>query len=92
MIGMHEASDASLLTLAEKQYRTIVTADLDFTRLLARAADIEVSLILFRGGLYTSSECLNRMERALAAVAGREGEQFVAVVGNDSTRVRFRKT
>ncbi len=48
--GLERASDADILVFATRAARTIVTADLDYPRLLALARTTDPSLILFRDG------------------------------------------
>jgi predicted nuclease of predicted toxin-antitoxin system len=48
-VGLHRATDAEIMARAKQDARIIVTADLDYPRLLAVAQASEPSLILFRG-------------------------------------------
>jgi len=50
-IGMAKAADAEILSRARQEARTVITADLDYARVLALARAGVPSLILFRGGL-----------------------------------------
>lgn len=48
---MAKAADAEILSRARQEARTVITADLDYARVLALARAGVPSLILFRGGL-----------------------------------------
>ena len=54
-IGMAKATDAEVLGRAKEETRTLITADLDYSRLLALADIREPSLILFRGGNWSDT-------------------------------------
>jgi len=86
-IGLERAADWELLELARHQNRVIVTADLDFPRLLALAAAEGPGLILFRGGSYSDSEMRDLLGRVLAEVPPEELERSICVV--DRERVRL---
>lgn len=49
------ATDKELLEIARRQDRIVITADLDFPRLLAQSSTEGPGLILFRGGDYSDS-------------------------------------
>jgi predicted nuclease of predicted toxin-antitoxin system len=49
-LGLHRPSDSEIMARGKQESRTIVTADLDYPRLLAMAGASEPSLILFRDG------------------------------------------
>jgi predicted nuclease of predicted toxin-antitoxin system len=86
-IGMERASDAEILDRAKQEARTIVTADLDYSRMLVIAGAIEPSLILFRGGDWSDTELTSRMEELLRALGGADMEHSIIVVD----RKRFRR-
>ena len=52
-IGKDRAPDSELLEMARRESRIIITADLDFPRLLALSMAEGPGLILFRGGNYS---------------------------------------
>jgi predicted nuclease of predicted toxin-antitoxin system len=54
-LNLDRASDSDIVSFAKRDGRTIVTADLDYPRLLALAQADSPSLILFRGGNWTMS-------------------------------------
>jgi predicted nuclease of predicted toxin-antitoxin system len=49
-IGLHAASDVEIMERAKQEARTVITADLDYPRLIAVAGSTSPSLILFRSG------------------------------------------
>ena len=67
-LGLARASDEVLLELARREQRVVITADLDYPRLLALAQAEGPGLILFRGGNYSEQEAVERLSRALATV------------------------
>jgi len=61
-IGKDKASDAELLEIARSEGRIIITADLDFPRLLALSLAEGPGIILFRGGNYSDLEMCELLE------------------------------
>ena len=53
--GLDRASDEVILERARKEQRVVLTADLDYPRLLALAQAEGPGLILFRGGNYSGT-------------------------------------
>ncbi len=86
-IGLHTASDESLLTLAREESRIVITADLDFPRLLALSAASGPGLILFRGGNYSEAEMRALLRQVLERVSSEQLAQCVCVV--DKHRIRL---
>ena len=64
-IGLSRSADSVILERAKGEQRVVVTADLDFPRLLALAEAEGPGLILFRGGNYGEEEALDRLRIAL---------------------------
>lgn len=85
-IGESRTADVDLLALARREGRIVITADLDFPRLLALSAADGPGLILFRGGNYSDAEMCNLLERVLDQIAPEVLEHSVCVV--DKKRVR----
>jgi predicted nuclease of predicted toxin-antitoxin system len=85
-IGKDRAPDTELLAIARSEGRIIITADLDFPRLLALTMAEGPGIILFRGGNYSDKEMCELLERVLRSVSGPVLERSVCVV--DKTRVR----
>lgn len=86
-IGLHTATDETLLALAAREQRVVITADLDFPRLLAMSAALGPGLILFRGGNYSEVEMRSLLTRVLQTVPTATLQQSVCVV--DKQRVRI---
>lgn len=85
-IGMASADDTDILELAQRESRIIITADLDFPRLIVIAGDKSPAIVLFRGGNYNEEEMKKLMERVLSTISPQEMEQSIVVV--DKTRIR----
>jgi predicted nuclease of predicted toxin-antitoxin system len=82
------ARPTSTLWRAKQDGRTIVTADLDFPRLLALAQATEPSLVLFREGNWSDADVIARMEEILHALPEAELAQSIIVVDRDRVRRR----
>jgi predicted nuclease of predicted toxin-antitoxin system len=68
-IGMARASDIEIVGRAQREQRTVITADLDYSRLLALTGAMEPSLILFRGGDWSDADVIARIGQLLASIA-----------------------
>ena len=86
-IGKDRASDSELLEIARRESRIVITADLDFPRLLALSLAEGPGLVLFRGGNYSDSEMCDLLERLLKTVRPEVMERSVCVV--DKSRIRI---
>jgi predicted nuclease of predicted toxin-antitoxin system len=86
--GMHQSPDSELLDLALREGRVIITADLDFPRLLAALRTAGPGLILLRGGNFSEVESLGCLQRVLASVEPDELGRSIVVV--DQERIRRR--
>lgn len=86
-LGLSGAADTTLLDAAREAGQVIITADLDFPRLLALSAANGPGVILFRGGNYSDSEMRDLLERVLTAVAPETLERSICVV--DKQRIRL---
>ena len=62
-VGLDRAGDSEIIEQARSESRTVVTADLDYPRLLALSGATEPSLILFRGGNWSERDVVERMIR-----------------------------
>jgi predicted nuclease of predicted toxin-antitoxin system len=72
-----------------QQERVIVTADLDFPRLLALVGTFGPGLILLRGGNYSEQESLDCVRRVLKAIAHEELPRSIVVVDHEKIRRRW---
>jgi predicted nuclease of predicted toxin-antitoxin system len=82
-----ELPDRELLAIARRENSIIITADLDFPRILALSSAEGPGLILFRGGNYSDAEMRDLLDRVLAEVPPEVLEVSVCVV--DKQRIRF---
>jgi predicted nuclease of predicted toxin-antitoxin system len=88
-VGLSSASDLEILEASRAEGRIVVTADLDYPRLLALQAAQAPGVILFRGGTYSDAEMLDLMDRVLSQVEASDLETSITVV--DEGRVRRRR-
>jgi predicted nuclease of predicted toxin-antitoxin system len=88
-LGLNRASDFDILVRAKEERRTIVTADLDYPRLLALAQVTEPSLILFREGDWSEADVVARVADILRTLTPADITQSIIVV--DRARVRRRR-
>lgn len=64
-LNLDRAPDTEILARATEELRTVLTADLDYPRLLALAAAVQPSLILFRGGNWSEADVITRLHEVL---------------------------
>ena len=69
-----------------RENRVVVTADLDFPRLLSRLEHTTASVVLFRGGDFDDKTAFEFMRRALAVIDEKDRASFVMAV--DRHRIR----
>lgn len=86
-IGKDRATDNELLELARDEDRIIITADLDFPRLLALISAERPGIILFRGGNYSNEEMCDLLARVFDAVAPEVLSNSVCVVDKKHVRI-----
>ena len=87
--SLQRAADDEIIEWARSELRIIVTADLDYPRLLAMDRLISPGLILFRGGDFSEAECIARLGRALAGFSSEDLAHSVIVV--ERHRIRRRR-
>lgn len=88
-VGLHRASDAAILEYGRNEQRVVVTADLDYPRLLALAEAEGPGLVLFRGGNYSEREAVERLRRALETIPIEELANSIVVI--EKGRIRRRR-
>jgi predicted nuclease of predicted toxin-antitoxin system len=88
-LGLHRASDADIMAQAVREAQTIVTADLDYPRLLAMSEATAPGIVLFRDGEWSEAGVIARMEEVLATLTEADLAQSIIVV--DRSRVRRRR-
>jgi predicted nuclease of predicted toxin-antitoxin system len=87
-IALGRAPDTEIIARAVTDKRTIITADLDYPRLLALSRAIEPSLVLFRGADWAEITVIDRMKDILRSLEPEEIEQSILVVDPDRIRRR----
>ena len=87
-LGLNRAPDLDILARAKQEDRTIVTADLDYPRLLALARTTDPSLILFRDGDWRDADIIVRMGEILRVLTAADIAQSIIVVDRDRVRRR----
>ncbi|MBL8877115.1 MAG: DUF5615 family PIN-like protein [Phycisphaerae bacterium] len=85
--GMSASTDTAILDLARAEQRTLVTADLDFARLIALSGQAQPGLILFRAGNISDVEMLSLLQRVLVEVAEQVITSSIVVVDAFSIRI-----
>lgn len=86
--GLATEDDSEILERARVEDRIVVTADLDYPRLLAMLKADRPGVILFRGGSYSDAQMLALLDRVLAQSDRLELERSITVV--DQHRIRRR--
>lgn len=86
--GLGQAPDTIILEHARRDGRVVITADLDYPRLLALTHAQSPGLILFRGGNFSEQECIERLSVVLGKVTAKAIEHSVVVVERSRIRVR----
>jgi predicted nuclease of predicted toxin-antitoxin system len=87
-VGLGGRPDLEVLERARVEGRIIITADLDYPRLLALLKAPSPGVILFRGGSYSDAEMLALLDRVLLQTIEVDLEHSITVV--DQHRVRRR--
>lgn len=87
-LALDRAPDTEIMERARTEARTVVTADLDYPRLLAISGADAPSLILFRDGNWSDADLLARMAEVLAAVSEADISQSIIVVERRQLRRR----
>ena len=88
-LSMHQSPDSEILHFAAGNGRVIITADLDFPRLLAALGSAGAGLILLRGGNYSEAESLDCLRRVLISIAPDELPRSIVVVDGERIRRRW---
>jgi predicted nuclease of predicted toxin-antitoxin system len=87
-LGLSSATDDRILDWARKDQRIIITADLDYPRILALSGAEGPGLMLFRGGNYSEAETVDRLAKALESVPDDRFQSSIVVI--EKTRIRRR--
>ena len=87
-IGLARAPDVDILARAVGDGRIVVTADLDYPRLLALSSASNPAVILFRGGNWSEQQAIDRLTAAFASIPEDQLSQSLVVI--ERTRIRRR--
>jgi predicted nuclease of predicted toxin-antitoxin system len=82
------APDNEIIAYAKREGRTVVTADLDYPRLLAIARIHQPGLILFRSGNWTEAAIRIRLDHVFATLTEAEIARSIVVIDRDRMRRR----
>jgi predicted nuclease of predicted toxin-antitoxin system len=88
-LSMNASPDSEILRAATNAGRVVITADLDFPRLLADLGSAGPGLILLRGGNYSEAESRDCVRRVLMSVAQAELPKSIVVVDRERIRRRW---
>jgi predicted nuclease of predicted toxin-antitoxin system len=87
-IGLSQAADAVVIERARADERIIITADLDYPRLLALSGADRPGVILFRGGDWSDDDIVVRLSSLFATLPEQELVRSLVVV--ERARIRRR--
>lgn len=87
--GLGRSPDEVILNRARNEQRVIITADLDYPRLLALAQAEGPGLILFRGGNYSEQETIARLRQVLEKIPVEDLPTLIVVI--EKKRIRQRR-
>ncbi|HJU10960.1 MAG TPA: DUF5615 family PIN-like protein [Candidatus Binataceae bacterium] len=87
-IGLGLAPDQMILAEAAAQHRVVVTADLDFPRLVALAKNDGPGVILFRAGDWSEEAAKLRLATALSVIPENELPNSIVVIERGKIRRR----
>jgi predicted nuclease of predicted toxin-antitoxin system len=85
---MDRSADTEIIARAVVEFRTVVTADLDYPRLLALTGATGPSLILFRGVDWSEAEVTARISEILAGLSEADLAQSILVIERNRMRRR----
>lgn len=88
-VGLSAAPDEVVLAYAVQEQRVVITADLDFPRLLILLNKPNHGLILFRSGHYSEQDIEMLLERMLQQIPEQELRHSLIVI--ERTRIRKRR-
>jgi len=87
-LNLDRAPDTAILAHAAQDARLVITADLDYPRLLALGQATEPGMILFRHGNWSEAEVIARLTDVLAILPESEITQSILVIDKDRIRRR----
>lgn len=86
--GLSSSLDQEILSRARDEQWVVITADLDYPRLLALAGNRAPGLILFRGGNFSEPDTLAYLERVLSVIPEIDLTTCIIVVEKERIRRR----
>lgn len=89
LVGLATATDERILTTALETGSVVITADLDYPRLLATMALVAPGVIVYRGGNLNEHEAYEFARRVLAVITANDLQNSLVVV--DRARIRLRR-
>lgn len=87
--GWNRRSDNEILKAAGQEGAIIITADLDFPRLIAKRSDKGSGLILFRGSHWKTNAICDSLTKIFAIISEQRLVSSIVVV--EPSRIRVRK-
>ena len=87
-IEMSRATDETLMSYAKSNDMVVITADLDYPRLLALTQEEGPGTILFRGGDYSREQALMLLSRVLELIPLNDLERSIVVIERERIRRR----
>jgi len=87
-LNLNRAPDVDILARAKSEGRIVITADLDYPRLLALARATDPGLILFRDGTWSDADVITRIGEILQLLTADDIEHAIIVVERDRLRRR----
>jgi predicted nuclease of predicted toxin-antitoxin system len=87
-LGLALAPDTVIMASAKQDGRVIVTADLDYSRILALTAADGPAVILFRGGDWKEDQAIDRLSAAMAIIPEDQLANSLVVI--EKSRIRRR--
>jgi len=88
-VGEATAADSALLLRARAESRVVITADLDFGRLMVEVPNKSPGIILLRGGSYSDKEMIALVQRVLHSIEHELLAESLIVI--DRHRIRRRQ-
>jgi predicted nuclease of predicted toxin-antitoxin system len=87
-IGFERAADSLIFEEAVRQGRIVITADLDYARLVAQSASARPGIVLLRGGAFNETEAKTRIAAVLRLFDEQTLSASIVVVGPKGIRKR----
>ena len=88
-LAMNRSPDQEILRSGAGTGRVIITADLDFPRLLVSLGSTGPGLILLRGGNYSEAESRDCVRRVPMSITQTELSRSIVVVDRERIRRRW---